>query len=55
MIKRVLALAIMATLFSFNCDKCGMAKKEEAKEQPAEQPAEGADAETKAPAAEEKK
>jgi len=55
MMKRVLALVVMAMLFSFNCEKgCGMAKKEEAKEQTMEQPA-GENAAETAPAAEEKK
>ena len=55
MMKRVLALVVMAMLFSFNCDKgCGMAKKEEAKEATTETPADAGAAETAAPAAEEK-
>ncbi|MDH4261993.1 MAG: hypothetical protein OEV78_03000 [Spirochaetia bacterium] len=57
MIKKVLALVVMAMLFSFNCEKgCSMAKKEEAKEQTMEQPAGGdAATETGAPAAAEEK
>mgnify|MGYP001614178390 CR=1 FL=1 len=53
MMKRVLALVVMAMLFSFNCEKgCG-AKKEEVKETTTETPAaEGT--ETAAPAVEEK-
>jgi hypothetical protein len=52
MMKKVLALVIMAMLFSFNCEKgCGMPKKEEAKEQPADQPTgeTGSESETPAP------
>ena len=61
MIKRVLALVIMAMIFSFNCEKgCGMPKKDDAaKEQPADgadKATEGADkaATDKAPATEKK-